>query len=122
MLPSACLILRGICKLRLNLCIYFCSHKVFNLWNLHRCLCRQGIAERIASLDTEVARSDDIGTELGALGTVVAAAYTINRLLRLAPVQARPGISADSAALCRYQAVNCCWLAYLECLPLISPR
>ena len=34
-------------------------------------------------------RADELGGELGALGTVVAAAYTINRLLRLAPIQAR---------------------------------
>lgn len=34
-------------------------------------------------------RADELGSELGALGTVVAATYTINRLLRLAPIQAR---------------------------------
>ncbi len=52
----------------------------------------QGIAESISGLDTEVERPDEIGEELGALGTVVAAAFVINRVLRFAalPVPPRP--------------------------------
>ncbi|KAK9845940.1 hypothetical protein WJX81_006525 [Elliptochloris bilobata] len=47
----------------------------------------QGISERISTLDTEVVRPDEVGAELGVLGTVVAAAYTVNHLLRLAPLR-----------------------------------
>ena len=69
----------------------------------------QGIAEHIASLDTEVVRPDELGSELGALGTVVAAAYTINRLLRLAPIQARFPLQQRVAACllgCRRHALR----------------
>ena len=44
-------------------------------------------------------RPDELGSELGALGTVVAAAYTINRLLRLAPIQARNPFRLDPETL-----------------------
>jgi len=51
----------------------------------------QGIAESISGLDTEVARPDEIGEELGALGMVVAAAFAINRVLRFAALPVPPG-------------------------------
>ena len=58
----------------------------------------QGIAESISGLDTEVARPDEIGEELGALGTVVAAAFAITRVLRFAALPARPRPRRHAAA------------------------